>query len=75
LLHSRSVNADRSAPAAVRDISEEGKIDNERCRPRLRGTERRPVDQASMDHMRVDYSLFKVSMSAATLARFFAAAK
>ena len=30
---------------------------------------------ASMDHMRVDYSLFKVSMSAATLARFFAAAK
>jgi hypothetical protein len=30
---------------------------------------------ASMHHMRVDYSLFKVSMSAVTLARFFAAAK
>jgi hypothetical protein len=30
---------------------------------------------ASMHHMRVDYSLFKVSMSAASLVRFFAAAK
>jgi hypothetical protein len=30
---------------------------------------------ASMDQMRVDYSRFKVSMSAATLARFFGAPK